>query len=141
MTTETIAASDRRIVTLDVIRGVAVMGILSVNIVDFSMMQAAYLNPAAFSRVPIVPASGAEAHPGNLSRYAYRLPSVWNVDASVAKSFALTERAHIQFRADFLNAFNHTNLMGLTTNINSGSFGRFTSATARNIQLGARIQF
>jgi len=33
MTTETIAASDRRIVTLDVIRGVAVMGILSVNIV------------------------------------------------------------------------------------------------------------
>ncbi|MCH8616271.1 DUF418 domain-containing protein [Sphingomonas sp. SM33] len=48
MTTETIARSDRRIVTLDVIRGVAVMGILSVNIVDFSMMQAAYLNPAAF---------------------------------------------------------------------------------------------
>ena len=31
MTTETIAASDRRIVTLDVIRGVAVMGILSVS--------------------------------------------------------------------------------------------------------------
>ena len=36
-----------RIQTLDVIRGVAVMGILSVNIVDFSGPNAAYLNPAA----------------------------------------------------------------------------------------------
>ena len=36
-----------RIVTLDVVRGVAVMGILSVNIVDFSAIQAVYLNPAA----------------------------------------------------------------------------------------------
>lgn len=36
-----------RIVTLDVIRGAAVMGILSVNIVAFSMIEAAYLNPAA----------------------------------------------------------------------------------------------
>ena len=36
-----------RIQTLDVIRGVAVMGILSVNIVDFSTINAAYLNPAA----------------------------------------------------------------------------------------------
>jgi hypothetical protein len=100
-----------------------------------------YLNAAAFSRVPIVPASGAQSHPGDLSRNAYRLPSVWNVDAALGKSFAITERTHIQFRADFLNAFNHTNLAGLTTNINSGSFGKFTSATARNIQLSARIQF
>ena len=36
-----------RIQTLDVIRGVAVMGILSVNIVDFSNINATYLNPAA----------------------------------------------------------------------------------------------
>ena len=36
-----------RIQALDVIRGVAVMGILSVNIVDFSGPNAAYLNPAA----------------------------------------------------------------------------------------------
>ena len=36
-----------RIQTLDIIRGIAVMGILSVNIVDFSGPNAAYLNPAA----------------------------------------------------------------------------------------------
>ena len=37
-----------RLITLDVIRGIAVMGIFSVNIVDFSMIQAAYLNPRAY---------------------------------------------------------------------------------------------
>ena len=41
-------ARGERIVTLDVIRGIAVMGIFSVNIVDFSMIQAAYLNPAGY---------------------------------------------------------------------------------------------
>jgi uncharacterized protein len=41
------ATTPDRILTLDLIRGVAVMGILSVNIVDFSTIQAAYLNPAA----------------------------------------------------------------------------------------------
>ncbi|WP_188055813.1 DUF418 domain-containing protein [Sphingosinithalassobacter sp. CS137] len=38
----------RRIQSLDVVRGVAVMGILTMNIVAFSMPMAAYMNPAAF---------------------------------------------------------------------------------------------
>lgn len=37
-----------RVATLDVIRGVAVMGILLMNIVAFAMPEAAYANPAAF---------------------------------------------------------------------------------------------
>ncbi len=37
-----------RIVTLDVVRGVAVMGILAMNIVAFAMPFQAYMNPAAF---------------------------------------------------------------------------------------------
>jgi len=37
-----------RILTLDVIRGVAVMGIFSVNVVAFAMIEPAYFNPAAF---------------------------------------------------------------------------------------------
>jgi uncharacterized protein len=39
--------ASERYVTLDVIRGIAVMGILSVNIVNFSSHTAFYLNPAA----------------------------------------------------------------------------------------------
>ncbi|HWH23216.1 MAG TPA: DUF418 domain-containing protein, partial [Allosphingosinicella sp.] len=37
-----------RIASLDIIRGVAVMGILAMNIVAFAMPFAAYLNPRAF---------------------------------------------------------------------------------------------
>ncbi len=41
-----------------------------------------------------------------------------------------------------LNAFNHTNLSGLQTNITSGNFGRFTSTRgARVIQLNLRLSF
>ncbi len=37
-----------RILTLDVIRGVAVMGIFSVNVIGFAMIESAYFNPAAY---------------------------------------------------------------------------------------------
>ena len=40
--------SPSRIVTLDIIRGIAVMGIFSVNIIAFAMIEAAYGNPAAY---------------------------------------------------------------------------------------------
>jgi uncharacterized protein len=44
--TATIAPSPR-IASLDIIRGVAVMGIFSVNIIAFAMIEQAYLNPVA----------------------------------------------------------------------------------------------
>ena len=37
-----------RLVTLDIVRGFAVMGILAMNIVAFAMPSAAYMNPAAY---------------------------------------------------------------------------------------------
>ncbi len=40
--------STGRIVTLDIVRGVAVMGILAMNIVAFAMPMAAYMNPLAY---------------------------------------------------------------------------------------------
>jgi len=42
------APAPTRILTLDLIRGVAVMGIFSVNVIAFAMVEAAYLNPAAY---------------------------------------------------------------------------------------------
>jgi uncharacterized protein len=42
------ATEPGRIVTLDIIRGVAVMGIFSVNVVAFAMIEGAYLNPPAY---------------------------------------------------------------------------------------------
>ena len=40
--------SKSRILTLDIVRGVAVMGILAMNIVGFAMIPQAYLNPLAY---------------------------------------------------------------------------------------------
>lgn len=100
-----------------------------------------YLNRAAFSVVPIVKASGASDHPGNLGRNALRQPGAWNLDASLSKNLAITERVNLQLRGDALNAFNHTNLGGLQTNISKSNFGMLTSASARSLQLGARLIF
>lgn len=41
-------AASKRIVTLDIIRGIAVMGIFSVNVTAFAMIEGAYFNPPAY---------------------------------------------------------------------------------------------
>ena len=45
----TLPASEKsqRIITLDVIRGIAVMGIFSVNVIAFAHIFPAYMNPTA----------------------------------------------------------------------------------------------
>ena len=56
------------------------------------------------------PADGAI---GNAPRNAFRGPGFWNVDFALSRSFALSrlgEQGRLQFRAEFFNLFNHTNL-------------------------------
>ena len=48
--------------------------------------------------------------PGNVPRNAFVGPTFKNFDFSLVKNTALTERLHMQLRADFFNAFNHPNL-------------------------------
>ena len=62
-----------------------------------------YFNPAAFS----APAYGTV---GNVSRDSLTGPGFANWDFSLLKSTQLTERTRLQFRAEFFNIFNHTNL-------------------------------
>ncbi|HTM47246.1 MAG TPA: hypothetical protein VL285_01100, partial [Bryobacteraceae bacterium] len=101
-----------------------------------------YLNRAAFARVPVGPASGATLRPGNVGNGAVRAPGRWDLNFSLGKNIAFTERARLQFRTDMFNFFNHTNLSGITTNVSSGTFGKLTSTTgARVIQLNARLSF
>src|SRR5205807_1642474 len=71
-----------------------------------------------------------------------RLPGLWNVDASTSKTFRLAEAARLQIRGDMFNILNHTNFNGVTSDVNSSNFGRFTStAGARVIQLNLRLSF
>ena len=47
----------------------------------------------------------------------------------------------LQLRADTFNTLNHTNLNLLIGTINTSNFGQLTQATARTMQLGARLTF
>jgi hypothetical protein len=85
--------------------------------------------------------SGLEIRPGNLSNEAVRIPGAWNLDLTIAKAFTITERVRLQLRADTFNSLNHTNLSGLVTTLTTSTFGQLTSATARTMQLGARVNF
>jgi hypothetical protein len=46
----------------------------------------------------------------------------WNFDLAVGKSFALTERMSLQFRAEGFNLFNHHNLYLNATNYDVANF-------------------
>ncbi len=100
-----------------------------------------YFNPAAFVAVPLSSASGEQIRDGDLGRYALNGPGMWNLDFSVAKNFAITEKVHFQLRGDAFNSLNHTNLGGLVSGTNKSNFGRLTSATSRSVQIGAKLIF
>jgi hypothetical protein len=66
------------------------------------------------------------------------------VDLSLHKNFQLTERFRLQFRTDFINAFNHVQLNAPDMNLGS-TMGQITSAQGaqppRNIQLALKLYY
>jgi hypothetical protein len=64
-------------------------------------------------------------------------------DLSLLKNTRLRERYNIQFRAEFLNAWNHPNFSPPTTTPTSSAFGQVTSQRGypRRIQFGLKILF
>ena len=102
-----------------------------------------YFNPNAF----ILPAPGTY---GNLGRDTLTGPGVANVDFSVLKNTALTERFRLQFRAEFFNIANHANfgspnavVFTSATAVPSSAAGLITqtSTTSRQIQFGLKLLF
>lgn len=114
---------------------------------------AQYFNPAAFS----APAYGTV---GNVSRDSLVGPGYSDWDLSLLKATKLTERTRVQFRAEFFNILNRTNLQvpnevvfssgpsqGTVANqtavaVSSPTAGVITSAAmSRQIQLGVKVLF
>jgi hypothetical protein len=62
-----------------------------------------YLTPAGFTQVPISPASGAQIRGGLLGRDAINQPGSINLDASLGKTFSMTDRFKLQLKADAFN--------------------------------------
>ena len=114
---------------------------------------AQYFNPAAFS----APAYGTV---GNASRDLLTGPGYNDLDLSLTKTTQITERVRAQFRAEFFNILNHTNLgtpsetvftagptQGTAANQNTVAApsliagGITSAATTRQIQLGVKLLF
>ena len=71
-----------------------------------------------------------------------RGPGYYNWDISLQKNFQLTERFRMQFRSDFLNAFNAVNLGAPNTSVASATTGQITTAQpSREIQFALKLYF
>ncbi|MBI4905442.1 MAG: TonB-dependent receptor [Acidobacteria bacterium] len=79
---------------------------------------------------------------GNSGRNILFGPALTNIDFSLAKTFAITEKFHLQFRAEAFNASN-TPFFGLPgANINAPGAGLITSAgEPRRVQFGLKLRF
>lgn len=70
-----------------------------------------------------------------------RSPRYTDVDLSLHKNFPLTERIHLQFRSDFINAFNHVQYNAPNMGLGS-TMGQITSSQPpRNIQLALKLYY
>src|SRR5262249_33296017 len=65
--------------------------------------------------------------PRTLAYPSLRNQWVKNESFAVAKTFPITERVSFQFKADAFNVFNRTQFGGISTNINSTSFGQVST--------------
>lgn len=85
---------------------------------------------------------------GSEGRNQFYGPRFFDVDLSMVKKFAVTEKSAFAFRAEAYNLFNNTNFGGLQTNVNNAStFGKFSSTnglqagSARTMQMSLRFDF
>jgi hypothetical protein len=70
-----------------------------------------------------------------------RSPRYTDVDMSVHKDFPVTERFRLQFRTDFINAFNHVQYNAPNMGLGS-TMGQITGAQPpRNIQLALKLYY
>jgi len=70
-----------------------------------------------------------------------RGPHYTDLDLSLHKDFQMTERFRLQFRSDFINAFNHVQFNAPNMGLGS-TMGQITSAQPpRNIQLALKLYY
>jgi hypothetical protein len=97
---------------------------------------AEWFNPAAFATPPAFTY-------GNAGRNSVYGPPQQSLDLALARSFSITERARLQFRAEAFNALNKTNLGTPNRFVNTPQFGTITMAMTpgRELQVSARLSF
>jgi len=79
---------------------------------------------------------------GNEGRNVERGSAFTNFDASLTRSFKLTEIMRLQFRAESFNIFNHPNFGLPVADLNSPTFGQILSAASpRLMQFALKLTY
>lgn len=109
----------------------------NVNLPSGQRSVAKWFNTAAF-------AQPATFQFGDEGVGTLQAPGLVNFDFSLLRDFRLTERVKLEFRGEFFNTFNRTNLGVPNATYGAANFGTISSTgynTARVGQVGARITF
>jgi Carboxypeptidase regulatory-like domain len=79
---------------------------------------------------------------GSAGKDAIPGPNRVNFTTSLYKSFAMTERARFEFRAESFNTFNHTQGNGVGNTLGNSNFGQVTSFyDPRSLEFGGKFIF
>ena len=89
-------------------------------------------------------AAPATGQYGNVGKGSFTGPGRWNFDMGVLRNFipmSSHENIRLQFRGEFFNVFNHTELNDPTVSLGANFGGIRAAADPRIIQLGAKMFF
>ncbi len=92
----------------------------------------------------VTAAANEVANPyGNVGRNVLQSPGYFATDLGLHKRFGLPREAtHIEFRAEFFNLFNRTNLLAPDSNRSNNTFGQISGTfPARQAQLALKLVF
>ena len=97
-----------------------------------------YFNTAEFQSAPV-------GTVGNCGVGILTGPGLFNADAALLKNTQIVERVKLQFRAEFLNVFNHPNFANPNATVTSSALGTISGTSSglfpRQMQFGMRLQF
>jgi len=95
-----------------------------------------YYDPSAFASVTAV-------RFGTAGRNILRAPSIYNLNASIFRTFPFNERMNLQFRAESYNFSNTPHFAAPSANASSGNFLVITSAAQdqRQFRLALKLTF
>ena len=120
------------------VSGTAVTGPLRPNVTGaalYSPPPGLYLNPAAYA----LPAPGQW---GDAARDSITGPDQFTLNASLSRTFRLSDRLNLDARLDATNALNHVTFPAWNTTVASPLFGLPVSANAmRSVQTTVRLRF
>ena len=120
------------------VEGTAVTGTIRPNYTGAPLYAAppgSHLNRSAYT----APLSGQW---GNAGRNSITGPAQFTLNASLARTFRVSDRLNLDLRFDATNALNHVTYAGWNTTINNAQFGLPVAANAmRAMQMTLRLRF